>query len=421
MTSVSETRLAALDAADAERRRALRRMKLVATSLLGFAAVIYVLTHGEDGALGYVNAAAEASMVGAMADWFAVTALFKHPLGIPVPHTALVPKRKDSFALSLEEFVEAHFLTGEAIRERYAEAEVSKRFGAWLAEEPNAQRVVHEGSRVGRRVLKRIRNDEVRAVLEVVVLPRLEREPIGPLAGSLLEQFVNDGAHQDVIDLAVDELTAWLVENQRTFEALLVERAPSWTPDWLNAIVTDRVHEEAVAWLRDIRADPNHQARAAIGKLLADLADNLQHDPQTMERAEAMKARWLAHPQTLDTAMALWDLGRATLDEALQDPDGHVRARLTEETMAVGARIRDDDALRARIDEDVGAGLVFVVENYASELAPVITQVISRWDGREASERIELHVGRDLQFIRINGTLVGGLVGVVIHAASDLL
>jgi uncharacterized membrane-anchored protein YjiN (DUF445 family) len=410
-----------LGAADATRRSALRRMKLLATSLLGFAAVVYLLTHGENGFLGYVNAAAEASMVGAMADWFAVTALFKHPLGIPVPHTALVPKRKDSFALSLEEFVQAHFLTGEAIRERYQEAEVSKRFGQWLAEEPHARRVVHESARVGRRVLNRIRDDEVRSILELVVFPRLEREPVAPLAGSLLEQFVSDGAHQDLIDLGTDELIAWLLDNQMTFEALLVERAPSWTPAWLNAIVTDRVHEEAVEWLRDIRRDPRHRARAAVGKLLADLAHSMQHDPQTMERAEAMKARWLAHPQTLETAMTLWQLGRTTLDEALQDPDGHVRARLTEEAMAVGERIASDDAVRARIDEDVGAGLVFIVENYAGELAPVITQVISRWDGREASERIELHVGRDLQFIRINGTLVGGLVGVIIHAVSQSL
>ena len=420
MAVASEDRLLALDAADAERRRGLRRMRLVATGLLLLAAAVYGATIDRDGVLGYVNAAAEASMVGAMADWFAVTALFRHPLGIPIPHTALVPKRKDSFALSLEDFFRAHFLTGDAARERYRDAEISRRVAVWLTDEAHARRVVHEGARVGRRVLRRLRDDEVQAVLEVVVLPRLADEPVAPLAGTLLSQFVADDAHQELIDLGCDELGQWLVENQDVFEALLAERAPTWTPDWLNALVTDRVHAEAVSWLHDIRWDRGHRARHAIGRLLGDLAANLQHDAQTMARAEAMKARWLEHPQTLATAMSLWQIGRETLQEALDDPDGHVRRRLTEEVMLAGARIRDDDALRARIDEDVGDGLAFLVEAYGDELTPVITQVIARWDGLEAAERIELHVGRDLQFIRINGTLVGGLVGLAIHAASQL-
>ncbi|MEI2700787.1 MAG: DUF445 domain-containing protein [Baekduia sp.] len=419
MAAASAERLLALDAADAERRRGLRRMRFLATALLALAAVVYALTTGEEGALGYVNAAAEASMVGAMADWFAVTALFRHPLGIPVPHTALVPKRKDSFALSLEDFFQAHFLTGDAARERYLDAEISKRAADWLTHEKNASRVVHEGSRVGRRVLRRVRDDEVEALLEAVVLPRLAREPVAPLAGSLLEQLVADGAQEDLIDLGCDELGDWLLGNREMFESLLLERAPTWTPDWLNGLVSDRVHAEAVSWLRDIRRDRDHRVRHAIARLLGDLSQNLQHDPRTMARAEAMKERWLEHPQTRATAMALWQVGRTTLHDALDDPDGHVRRRLTEEVVRAGQRIREDDALRARIDQDVGDGLAFLVETYASELTPVITQVINRWDGREASERIELHVGRDLQFIRINGTLVGGLVGLIIHALTQ--
>jgi len=421
MALATSDRLTALDAADEERRRNLRQMKLLAGSLLVLAAIVYALTHGDEGTMGYVNAVAEASMVGAMADWFAVTALFRHPLGIPVPHTALVPKRKESFALSLEEFVEAHFLTGDAVRERYEEAQITQRAGAWLAERTHAERVVKEGSRVAIRVLRRVRDAEVRALLESVLLPRLAAEPGAPLAGALLEQFVADGSHNDVIDLGCDELIIWLFDNQETFESVLAERAPSWTPEWLNTIVTERVHQEAISWLRDIRDQPGHRARIAIGKLLADLAQNLQHDERTIARAEAMKERWLTHPQTLETSMSMWALGRTALIDALSDETGHLRSRLTDEAVLVGEKVRDDAHLRARIDSDVGAGIAFVVENYAGEMLPVITQVIASWDGREASERIELHVGRDLQFIRINGTIVGGLVGLVIHAASQSL
>lgn len=412
--------LAVLDAADEQRRAGLRRMRILATSLLVVAAVGFALTHGHDGVLGYFNAFCEAGMVGALADWFAVTALFRHPLGIPVPHTALVPKRKDTLAVSLEQFVQAHFLTGDAVRERYREAEISRRLGLWLSDERHAARVVHELSRVGRRVLRRLRDDDARGVLEAVILPRLIREPVAPLAGTLLGQLVADGGHEGLVELGCDELVGWLDEHPEQFEALLTERAPKWAPQWLSGLVAYRVHDEVRAWLIDIREDPGHRVRVAVTDLLTELAESLQHDPVTIARTEALKTRWLEHPQTLATAMSLWQLGRTTLHDALEDPDGHVRRRMTEETIRLGERIAGDDALRERIDEDVGAGIAFVVENYGGELAPVISQVIARWDGREAAERIELHVGRDLQFIRINGTVVGGLAGITIHALSSL-
>jgi uncharacterized membrane-anchored protein YjiN (DUF445 family) len=407
-------------AADAERRRRLRRMKGVALGLLALAAVVYGLTLGDDGFLGFVNAGAEASMVGAMADWFAVTALFRHPLGIPVPHTALVPKRKDYFARSLEEFFAENFLQEQVIRERLAAADVVRRLGTWLADPVNARRVVAEGAALATIGLRRIRDQDIAAMVEDVVVPRFLAEPLSPVAGSLLAEIVADNAHHGLVDLALEELHRWLVQNEDTFVEVLGERAPWWAPPRLNDAVTSRVHRETVRWVAEIRDDPRHQARAAFDSMLRQLAHDLLHDPATQARTEALKERVLGHPQVVETGISLWSAFKRALADALQDPEGPLRERAVVELTTLGARAAGDPALRGRLEEWAGDFAVFAVDRYGDELTAVITHTISRWDGREAARRIELHVGRDLQFIRINGTVVGGLVGVVIHAVSLL-
>ncbi len=284
----------------------LRRMRTLAVSLLLLAAAVYVLTLGQDGFLGFVNAGAEASMVGAIADWFAVTALFKHPLGVPVPHTALVPKRKDDLGRSLQEFVGANFLQEAVIRERLAAARVGERVGHWLVEPENSRRVVDEVAAVLHAGLSRVDDEDVTALVRDAVLPRFREEPISPVAGSLLQEIVADGAHHGLVDLALEEAHRWLTENEETFTEVVGERAPWWSPPALNERVTHRMHVEAVAWVDDIRKDPYHHARTALDAFLAQLADDLLHDEDTQDRAERLKERVLDHPQVGVTATSLW-------------------------------------------------------------------------------------------------------------------
>ncbi len=408
-------------AADAVRRTRLRQMKAVALGLLLFAAVVYLLTRDQDGFWGFVNAGAEASMVGAMADWFAVTALFRHPLGIPVPHTALVPRRKDEFGRSLEEFFAENFLQEQVIRDRLASADPAARLGAWLSRPAHAARVVKEAASVAAIGLRRLKDEDVASVVQEVLIPRFIAEPISPVAGGLLQEIVADDAHHGLVDLALEEAHRWLVHNQETFTDVVGERAPWWAPERLNDAVTNRLHLEAVRWVADIRADPQHHARQALDSLLAQLAQDLLHDPVTQERMESLKRRVLEQPQTLATGMSLWSAFRRALIAALEEPQGQLRERATRELAAFGTRVGTDQALRQRLDAWSADFVVWAVARYGEELTSVITATIERWDGQEAARRIELHVGRDLQFIRINGTIVGGLVGVVIHAVSLVL
>ena len=421
MTTTTAPMITTDPTADAARRRGLRRMRTLAVSLLLFAAVVYVATLDQDGFLGYVNAGAEASMVGAIADWFAVTALFKHPLGLPVPHTALIPKRKDELGRSLEEFVGENFLQEDIIRDRVEAATISLRVGDWLSDPANARRVVDEVADVASIGLGKVRDEHIAGFVTEALVPRFHDEPIAPLLGGLLAEVVRDDLHHGLVDLALEELHRWMVHNPDTVAEVIGERAPWWSPPRLNEAVTSRIHTELVRWVEDIRDDPRHHAREALDSMLAQLAHDLLTDEETQQRAEQLKKRLLDHPQVVASSVSLWNALRRALQVSLKDPSGAVRQRMLGEVCRFAERLTVDERLRTRLDRVAADVVVFGVSRYGAELTAVITHTIDRWDGKEAARRIELHVGRDLQFIRINGTIVGGLVGVAIHTFSVVL
>jgi uncharacterized membrane-anchored protein YjiN (DUF445 family) len=407
-----------LSPADERRRAALRRMRVLATSLLVLAAAVYAATAGTSGGWGYVNAAAEAAMVGAVADWFAVTALFRRPLGLPIPHTALIPTRKDVLGRSLEEFVATNFLAEPVVRDKVARAQVSLRAGRWLEDPQHAGRLVQLVAGATRGGLGVLREDEVASLVDSVLLRRLGQEPWAPTAGRLLEQVVAERAHHPVVDLLADEAERWLRDNGDTVSRLVGERAPSWSPGWVDALVSMRVQAEAVRWVADVRDDPDHPARAALDAMLARLAADLQHDPLTRQRAETVKERLLRSAHLPAALSSLWGAVRRILVEAMDDPDSELRQRALAAVTGLGRRLAADAALRARVDATLQDAAGYLVRTVGAEVATVISDTVARWDAADASRRIELHVGRDLQFIRINGTVVGALAGLVIHAVT---
>jgi uncharacterized membrane-anchored protein YjiN (DUF445 family) len=407
-------------AADAVRRRGLRQMRGVALGLLLLATAVFAATVNADGGWAYVHATSEAAMVGAIADWFAVTALFRRPLGLPIPHTAIIPTRKNSLARSLQEFVTDNFLSEDIVRARVAAAEVSRRAGEWLSVEKNSAWVVDEATVLVHAALGRVTDDDVAVLIETELLPRLADEPLSQVMGRLLEDVVAEDAHRGLVDLAFSEAHRWLTANRDAVGAALATRAPWWTPKWLDDRVIGRLHAEAVAWVADIRDTPDHPARHALDALLRQLASDLQHDPATIERAERLQRRVLSAPQVVTSAVSIWNAVRRSLLEALQTPDSAIRARAVRAMTDFGSKLTDDTALQSRLDAMAQNAAAFLVERYGHELTTVITDTIERWDGREAARRIELHVGRDLQFIRVNGTIVGGLAGLVIYSLARL-
>lgn len=396
-------------------------MRLLALSLLILAAIVYVFTRDSSGVWAYVNAASEAAMVGAIADWFAVTALFRHPLGLPIPHTAIIPNRKQALGESLQEFVADNFLSEAVIRDRILSAGVSSRAGEWLTGEGHSERVVKEGATILGDALAAVKESDVAAIVEEALIPRLKEEPLSPVVGQLMEEILNEKAHNGLVDLVLNELHRWLEQNELEFARIVSQRAPWWTPQWVDEKVIERVHQEALDWVAEIRDSPNHQARLALDHWLTQLSTDLQQHPETMARFERLKERVLTQPQVAMTSIALWDALRRALIGSLHDEEGLLRRRAVEELHALGDRLINDQEFSARGDAILSDTAAYVVNNYGHELATIISATVNRWDGKETAERIELHVGRDLQFIRINGTVVGGLAGLIIHSVSQVI
>jgi uncharacterized membrane-anchored protein YjiN (DUF445 family) len=411
-----------LTAAQLVKRRELRRMKLVAGSLLVAAAVIYILTtvFGGQGWLGYVRAAAEASMVGALADWFAVTALFRRPLGLPIPHTAIIPTRKDTIGSSLGDFVGTNFLAEDVVRDKLERVGIASRIGTWVAKQENAERVTSELATVVRGAVTVLRDEDVQAVMEQAVVGRLVAQPWGPPIGQLLARVFTDGAHHKLVDLLCDRAYDWVRDNNDTVQRVVSNRAPSWSPRFVDGLLADKVYAEVLNFAWAVKTDPEHPMREALDTFLVEFSKDLQSDPETMERAEVFKHQVLAHPEVRNLIGSAWGTAKRMLLDAAEDPSSELRKRVTNGLISLGKRLVEDDTLREKVDSWVQGAAGYVVSNYRDEITTLITDTVARWDAQETSRKIELQVGRDLQFIRINGTVIGALAGLVIYGITQL-
>ncbi|WP_312678599.1 DUF445 domain-containing protein, partial [Microbacterium sp.] len=282
-----------LSPADRERRRSLQVMKGVALGALVIMAIVFVIAfvlQEQHPWLAYVRAAAEGGMVGALADWFAVTALFRHPLGIPIPHTAIIPRRKDEIGRSLGEFVETNFLEGRVVRAKLESTPIAATAGAWLRDPAHSETVGAEASTVAAGILRALSDDEVQDLISDLAREHLLDPQWAPTLGAWLSRVVEADAHRGAVDLGVDSIVTWLNANRNSFSGLVSRRLPSWVPSVAMRLVDDTVYHEAVKFAAAVQADPDHPARRAIDRYLERLADNLQHDPTTIGRLEDAKS-----------------------------------------------------------------------------------------------------------------------------------
>jgi uncharacterized membrane-anchored protein YjiN (DUF445 family) len=409
----------------AEKQRALRKMKLVALAFLLGATVIFAVawaweSSGGPAWVGYVRAAAEAGMVGALADWFAVTALFRYPMGLRIPHTAIIPNRKDVLAESLGEFVGVNFLSKQVVRDKLASVDVSRRLGEWLVQQENAERVTSELATVVRGLVTVLRDEDVQAVLEQAVVKRIVVVPWGPPIGKLMERVLADGTHHQLVDLLCDRAYEWVKENHDKIVGIVSDRAPSWSPKFIDSIVADKLYAEVLSFAWSLKTDPKHPMREAIDRFLISFAAGMQHDPEMMQRAEQVKHRVLEHREVQKVIGSAWSNMKRMLLDAAEDPSSELRKRVREGLMSLGERLSHDDEMRAKVDGWVQDAAAYVVVNYRDEITALISDTIERWDAAETSRKIELQVGRDLQFIRINGTVVGALAGLAIYTIAHL-
>jgi uncharacterized membrane-anchored protein YjiN (DUF445 family) len=399
-------------------------MKATASGALAVATVVYVLARWQSGRgagwAGYVEAASEAAMIGALADWFAVTALFRHPLGLPIPHTAIIPHRKEALGRSLGEFVGENFLSADVIRGRLRSVGLSARLGAWLADPAHAERLAREAGGMVRASLSVLDDGKVRQALTDTLTKRLGEIPAGPPAGRLLARYAEQHAHQPIVDLLAERAVEWLQDHPEAIELAVESEAPGWTPRFLDERLARRIHRELLRVAKAVRDDPHHAARRAIDAYLTKLAEDLGKDPEVMARADRFKNELLNHPATQGAAISAWAALRRMVLEGFTEDDGELRGRLRDAIQSLGTRLTEDAALRAKVDGWVEGAAVYVVTTYRNEITSLITDTVNAWDPEETSRKIEIQIGRDLQFIRINGTVVGALAGLLIYTLTRL-
>ena len=395
-----------------------------ATALLGAVTALFigVTAAGAHGTLlSYVQAGAEAAMVGGIADWFAVTALFRHPLGLPIPHTAVIVERKDQFAATLGQFVQENFLNADVLAERLRTAGLVPRLAAWLADEDNAARFAGHAADVVVTVAGTLRDEDVQSVLTAEVIRAAAAIEVAPLAGRAVGVMIAGGHHAVLFNTMVTAADRYLADHQEELRERFEAEAPRWLPDVVYGRAFDRLHARLRERLAAMAADPDDEARRQFNAWIAGLPERLQTSPELRERGESIKRELLASAGLRDWTSLLWKNAKETLRIQAADPDSELRRRLAGALAAGGRRLGSDPRLQESLERVLESGARRLADQFHDELAGLVTGTIQRWDAAETSTQLELLLGRDLQFIRINGTVVGAGVGLALHAIAVAL
>lgn len=403
-----------------------RRMRTIATGVLIVMALTFAISRSfahVHPAIGYVQAFAEAAMVGGLADWFAVTALFRHPLGLPIPHTAIIPRNKDRIGDTLAAFLRDNFLTSAVVARRMRRVDVASAAGRFLSQPAAGDGRLRQGaSRLAANLLEALDEERLGGMVKGAIAQRLRALNIGPLVGQALEAAMRDGRHAPVLDGIVRWAGRTLEANDHLIREMVHARAGKvlrWTG--LDENVANAIISGLQKLLDDMAEDPGHPLRAKAEEGLQKLAFDLQFDPEMQARVAKIRDEIVENPAMQRWIGGLWEQGRAGLLRAARDPSGAMAGRFGEALRQLGGTLQDDGQLRAVLNRFARRTAVGATAAYGDNIVKLVSETVRGWDAITVTSRLENAVGRDLQYIRINGTLVGGLVGLALHAVDTLL
>ena len=406
MNDVADTRL-----------RDLRRMRFFATALLVLMFLIFVATSFAEAEwpwLAYPRAFAEAGMIGACADWFAVVALFRHPLGLPIPHTAIVPRSKERIGIAIGRFTASNFLSPRVLAERIREVDIAGWIARWLKKPGNAHSVAQRAAGVLQQVVRSLPREDVNAFLTRAARFGLESMPAAPLASRLLALVWAQGEMQTLIEHGITYASAALVRNRETIKQKVSQRSYRLIPKWIDGILADKIVAGITRALDEMR-EPTHPWRIELSTAVEKLISDLATDPDMLARGEELKARLLENPVVVKQIDAMWVEVEDKFDQLTSS--NRLFEMLEEMLLTLGDRLANDERIGEGINRWLRVAVLRTVAPRRTEIAAFIRKVVENWDAETLVKRIELQVGPDLQYIRINGTLVGGLVGLIIFSA----
>lgn len=390
-------------------------------ALLLLMAVVFVLTLRADAVwLGYVHAFSEAAMVGALADWFAVTALFRHPLGIPIPHTAIVKRRKDEIGASMARFVADNFLIPDAIRTKLQQADLARLISRWLADDSARDQLAETLGGFSAWLARSAGEEEVQDFLLRLGQRQLDALPVARLAGSTLKVLTRDQRHQGLITELLRYVLVLVHDNRELVRGRVREESPWWLPGFVDDAILKKMLDRIETLLLEMSLDEEHELRQGLDRWLDEVATSLETDEELASQVARMLHNLLDHPRLKRYWVEVWQSLAERLEQQAGDPGSELRRALDGFLQNLVSELQTDHAMRLRINEWVERAAVAVISRYRHAIASLISDTVATWDADDTSRRVELAIGRDLQFIRINGTLVGGLVGLVLHALVQI-
>lgn len=404
-----------------------RRMRMTATGMLVLMAAVFLVSKQYlpvHPAWGYVNAFAEAAMVGGLADWFAVTALFRHPLGLPIPHTAIIPENKDRIAETMAQFLRENFLTPAVVARRMRDMNVAGAAGEYLSapQGDNRSRISGGAAELFAEVLESLDPARLGTQVRSGLWAQLAKLDVSPLLGRMLEGAIADRKHLPLMDGMIRWTGLTLEDNEETVRDIVKARANAvlrWTG--LDDRISNSVLDGLYKLLAEVLVDPDHPLRGKVEEGLEKLSQDLQHDPETRERVEQIKRDLLENPALADWWMGVWERIRRSLIRRARDPESALGGELRSSLAELGNALQSDIRLQQQVNRFARRTAVGISTRYGEQIVRLVSETVKRWDATTITGRVESAVGRDLQFIRINGTLVGGLVGLTIHFVDSLI
>ena len=397
----------------------LRRMKRIPLLLLLLMAVLFALTLNNPATWAtWLHAFAEAGMVGALADWFAVVALFRHPLGIPIPHTAIIPNRKNDIGESMSRFVADHFLEPEVVRRKLKNTNLAAFVVNWLKSDKGRHSVEDLSVAVLRWALGALHEERVRRFLSRVSSKQLANISLAPLLGNTLEWLVRGQRHQQILTQVLRYTIVLVHDNRETIRLKVKQESPWWLPGFVDDRILKKMLERIEHQLFEMALDQDHPLRDQFNLWVQNLAQDLKHNPEHRRLGGDFKQQLLANDELQDYLYGLWRELAANIETDIENPDSVIRQHVGQWLGNVAEELDGDQDMQAWVNAWLVDAITLVVGHNSAQIASLISDTVKSWDGMDTSRRVELAIGRDLQFIRINGTLVGGLVGLLIHAVK---
>jgi uncharacterized membrane-anchored protein YjiN (DUF445 family) len=406
-------------ALETDKASQLRRMKRIPLLLLLLMVALFAVTLNHPAAwAAWLHAFAEAGMVGALADWFAVVALFRHPMGIPIPHTAIIPTRKNEIGESMSRFVADHFLAPEVIRKKLKATNLAAFVITWLKSDKGRNSIEELGVNMLRWALGALSEKRVRKFLSRLSSRQLANISLAPMLGTTLDWLVKGQRHQQILTQVLRYTIVLIDENREAIRTKVQQESPWWVPGFVDDRIMKKMLDRIEHQLFEMTLNPEHPMRSQFNGWIQKLAHDLQHSPTLLRKGEELKEQFLENDELQDYLFGLWSELARGIEADIDKPDSTIRQQVSQSLQNVAEELDGDPDMQIWVNDWLVNAITLVVSRNSEQIASLISDTVKSWDGADTSRRVELAIGRDLQFIRINGTLVGGLVGLVIYAVK---